>query len=96
MAMTAEATTLGTERQSIFATAMAGQVGPVALVLLAIVAIWYAGAVYMNAPWEIDRFEKKNIDWSAGDLVRATMKQERPILPAPHQVLVELNRTICQ
>jgi NitT/TauT family transport system permease protein len=94
--MTTDAATLGTGKRTLFATAMAGQVGPVTMVLLAVIALWYAGAVYMNAPWEIDRFEKKKIEWSAGDLVRATMMQERPILPAPHQVLEEMNKTIFQ
>ena len=94
--MTTDAATLGTGKRTLFATAMAGQVGPVTMVLLAVIALRYAGAVYMNAPWEIDRFEKKKIEWSAGDLVRATMMQERPILPAPHQVLEEMNKTIFQ
>ncbi|MBL6933457.1 MAG: ABC transporter permease [Rhodospirillales bacterium] len=94
--MTTEAVALGKGNRSLMASAMAGQAGPVTLVLLAVIAIWYAGAVYMNAPWEIDRFEKHKIDWSAGDLVRATMMQTRPILPAPHQVLMEMNNTIFQ
>ncbi|NQU56015.1 MAG: ABC transporter permease [Rhodospirillales bacterium] len=94
--MTTEAATLGTKRRSVFAIAMAGQVGPVSVVMLVVVAIWYAGAVWMNSTWEIDRFEKHKIDWSAGDLVRATLAQERPILPAPHQVLAEMNKTILQ
>lgn len=85
-----------TARGSIVANIMAGQTGPVVLVLLAVVALWYGGAVWMNAPWEIDRWKKNNVQWSAGDLVRATMQQDRPILPAPHQVLREMNKTIFQ
>ncbi len=85
-----------TARGNIVASIMAGQTGPVLLVLLAVVALWYGGAVWMNAPWEIDRWKKNDVQWSAGDLVRATMQQERPILPAPHQVLREMNKTIFQ
>ncbi len=96
MAMTTETAVLETGKRTLLATAMAGQAGPVSLLLLALVVIWYAGAVWMNAPWAIDRFEKQKIDWSAGDLLRATMVQKRPILPAPHQVLVEMNKTILQ
>jgi NitT/TauT family transport system permease protein len=96
MAMTTEAATLRPARPSLLATVMDGQVGPVSVVLLVVVAIWYCGAVWMNSTWEIDRFEKNKIDWSAADLVRATLDQKRPILPAPHQVLVEMNKTILQ
>jgi len=28
---------------------------PVSTMLLAILAIWYAGAVYLNAPWALDQ-----------------------------------------
>lgn len=94
--MTPETAVLETGKRTLFTTAMAGQAGPVTLLLLALVVIWYAGAVWMNAPWTIDRFEKQNVDWSASDLLRATMVQKRPILPAPHQVLVEMNKTILQ
>ena len=62
--------------------------------VLAIVAMWYAGAVYLNAPWQIDRFERAKTEWSFPDLVRATMAQERPVLPAPHQVFAEMKKTI--
>lgn len=31
------------------------QAGPVAAVVLAIVAIWYAAAIFLNAPWERDQ-----------------------------------------
>ena len=96
MAMTTEAASIGMTRRSVFSIAMSGQTGPVSVVLLLFVALWYAGAVWMNSTWEIDRFEKHKIDWSVGDLVRATMAQDRPILPAPHQVLVEMNKTILQ
>ncbi|NQW02149.1 MAG: ABC transporter permease [Rhodospirillales bacterium] len=72
----------------------AGNTGPVTVILLLFVAIWYAGAVYLNAPWQIDIYERAKVDWTLGDLVHETLRQERPVLPAPHQVLVEMNETI--
>jgi NitT/TauT family transport system permease protein len=72
----------------------AGNVGPISVLVLAIVVIWYAGAVYMNSPWQIDKFKRANVDWSMSMLVEETMKQDRPILPAPHQVFAEMNKTI--
>ena len=74
----------------------AGRAGPVAVVVALVVALWYAGTVYMNAPRQIDLFERQGVAWTAVDLVRATMAQDRPVLPAPHQILVEMNKTIFQ
>ncbi len=64
------------------------------LVSLAIIALWFVGAVYMNAPGQIDRYERQKVDWTFSDLVRDTMAQDRPILPAPHQIAVEMKKTI--
>ncbi len=72
----------------------AGRTGPVAVVALVILVIWYLGAVYMNAPGQIDLFERQDVEWSGLELVQATMAQERPILPAPHQILAEMKATI--
>lgn len=65
-----------------------------AVISLIIIAIWYVGAVYLNTPWQIDKFERAKAQWAVSDLVRETLKQDRPVLPAPHQVLVEMNKTI--
>lgn len=72
----------------------AGRAWPVAAVSLVILVLWYLGAIYMNAQMQIDRFEREATVWSAGDLVRATLSQERPLLPAPHQILAEMKKTI--
>ena len=80
--------------RSIAGQVMAGKAGPVSIVVLFIMALWYAGAVYMNAPLQIDQFERQDVAWQAGDLIRETLAQERPILPAPHQILVEMKKTI--
>lgn len=72
----------------------AGKVAPVVVVCLVIVALWYAGAVWLNAPLQIDTFERQEQSWTVGDLVAATWAQDRPLLPAPHQIVVELKKTI--
>lgn len=59
---------------------------PVLTVLLAILVIWYVAAVGMNAPWARDQAARAGQSLSLPQLVRATMAQERPVLPAPHQV----------
>ncbi len=72
----------------------AGSIGPVSVIVLAIIILWYAGAVYLNSPWQVDVFKRASVDWSVGMMVEETLKQDRPVLPAPHQVLVEMNKTI--
>jgi NitT/TauT family transport system permease protein len=90
--MTTSATALSPSRM--LSRMFAGNIGPVAVVSLVIIAVWYAGAVYLNAPWQMDKFQRAKVDWSMSDLVEETLKQERPVLPAPHQILTEMNKTI--
>lgn len=59
---------------------------PVLAVLLGIVLLWYGAAVAMNAPWARDQAARAGAPLSTGQLIAATMVQERPVLPAPHQV----------
>lgn len=63
---------------------------PVLAVLAMIVAVWYVAAVFMNAQWERDQAERAGIEISFAQIVPLTMVQERPVLPAPHQVIAEL------
>ena len=64
--------------------------GPVLAVLALIVALWYAGAVWMNAAWTYDQAARGGTEVSFGMLLADVMVQERPVLPAPHQVVAEL------
>lgn len=63
---------------------------PVLTVVVAIIAIWYAGALFLNAPFERDQAERAGRPIAFTEILHRTMAQERPILPAPHQVAVEL------
>jgi len=71
-----------------------GQILPVVTVILAIIVIWYAGAVYMNSDRLIDGYERAKTDWTFSDLVEDSWSMERPILPAPQQIVVELDNTV--
>lgn len=66
---------------------------PIATVCLAIIAIWYVGAVFLNAQWERDQAERAGVEIGWAEIVPATMAQERPVLPAPHQVAGEIWKT---
>ncbi len=73
---------------------MFSKVLPVLTVSLAIIAIWYVAAVFLNAPIQKDKYERAKLsDWTISQLVSDTLAQDRPILPAPHQVAVEIYNT---
>lgn len=59
---------------------------PILTVLLAIVALWYAAAVWMNSTWTYDQAARAGLEVTLGEVLADTMAQERPVLPAPHQV----------
>lgn len=72
----------------------AGRTGPLTVVCLALLVVWYLGAVWLNAPILIDGYERRDVDWTFSQLAEDAMAMERPILPAPHQVVVELDKSI--
>lgn len=63
---------------------------PILTVLGAILAIWYAAAVWLNSAWTYDQAARAGTGVSFGEVVADTMVQERPVLPAPHQVAAGL------
>lgn len=66
---------------------------PVLTVLAGIFVIWYAAAVWLNAAWAYDRAERARVTLSFSELVADTWAQEKPKLPAPHQVAAEIWET---
>jgi NitT/TauT family transport system permease protein len=60
---------------------------PVVTIVLALIAIWYVAAVLMNFSLVRDGFEREETPYTVTDLVEGTMSAERPLLPAPHQVI---------
>lgn len=62
------------------------RLAPILTVLLIIIAVWYAAAVKMNAPWVYDQAGRAGTEVSVSQVLPATMNQDRPVLPAPHQV----------
>ncbi len=72
------------------------KIAPVLTVLTALIAIWYAGAVWMNAPFERDQAERAGTTITFSEILSNTMAQNRPVLPAPHQVIQEIYKTTVQ
>ena len=66
---------------------------PVLTVAGAIIALWYVMAVTLNSTWTRDQAERAGTELTMAEIVRDTMRQDRPLLPAPHQVFTELWET---
>ncbi|WP_421702117.1 ABC transporter permease [Aliiroseovarius sp.] len=63
---------------------------PILTVVAAIVVIWYAAAIGMNKKWALDQAARAEVTLTTGALIKDTWSQDRPRLPAPHQVVAEL------
>src|ERR1700726_5071380 len=60
---------------------------PILTIVLALIAIWYVAALLMNLSLVRDGFEREEAPYTVSDLIEGTMSAERPLLPAPHQVI---------
>ena len=74
-----------------------GSTVPILVVLLAVLVLWYLAAVALNWSGQLDADKLKGVTgqgWT--DTLGAVMSQDKPLLPAPHQVVIELWKTIAQ
>src|ERR1700721_2340325 len=87
--MTSSSLTLPARRATFFAArdAIVERYVPVATMVLGLIAIWYVAAVAMN--WTPGRrpFGREETPYTVSDVLAGTMDAERPLLPAPHQVI---------
>jgi NitT/TauT family transport system permease protein len=60
---------------------------PVVVVCLCVLLAWYVAAWQLNAPGAIERVLDAEVGYTQMDLLQATMAMERPVVPAPHQVV---------
>jgi len=60
---------------------------PVAVVVAALVVIWYVAAIAMNMSVVRDGFERAETEYTVSDLIEGTLNAERPLVAAPHQVV---------
>lgn len=66
---------------------------PILTVVAAIIAVWYFGTYQMNKTWTLDQATRAEKVLTFSEVLTDTMDQERPKLPAPHQVSQELWKT---
>ncbi len=62
-----------------------GNAWPLTAVTLAVVTLWYLGAIWLNAGLVEQRLEHPTTE----EFVAAAWSLDRPVLPAPHQVAIE-------
>ncbi|MGA0533889.1 ABC transporter permease [Hansschlegelia sp. KR7-227] len=67
-----------------------GRALPVLAVCAVLIAVWYAGAVGLNA----GVVEQRSPGLDALDFAKAAWALDRPLLPAPHQILWELKTSV--
>ena len=69
---------------------------PVAItaVMAFIVVIWYGAAVYLNSDVLIDKYERQKTEWNFQLLVSDSWSMGRPVLPAPHQIMKDMNKSL--
>jgi NitT/TauT family transport system permease protein len=67
--------------------------GPVLTVVAAMVGIWYFAAIAMN--WQVvsDLRARQDLPPDTLATIAGTLAHDRPLLPAPHQVIAEVWRT---
>ena len=66
---------------------------PILTVVATIMLVWYAASVGMNKKWTYDQAGRAGVEVSFTEMVADTWAQDRPVLPAPHQVVAELYRS---
>jgi len=66
---------------------------PLVVVLLIIGALWYVGAIGLNAQRVRDQLDRSGQPWTTADLIAGTWSMQRPVLPTPDQVAAEFWKT---
>jgi NitT/TauT family transport system permease protein len=67
--------------------------GPVLAICAVLLAIWYVAAVMLNSSWAYDKAKRIDKPITFSEMVVDTMAQDKPLLPAPHQVVREIYKT---
>ena len=66
----------------------------VLVLLVFIIFFWYGAAIYLNSGVLIDKYERQKTEWNFQLLVKDSWSMGRPVLPAPHQILEDLKKSL--
>jgi NitT/TauT family transport system permease protein len=64
-------------------------VAPVLVIVGVLVVIWYVAAILMNMALVRGAFEREETAYTLADLIAGTLDAERPLVPAPHQIVLQ-------
>jgi NitT/TauT family transport system permease protein len=67
---------------------------PVFTVVAIVIAIWYVAALAMNIGKVRDTFEREETPYTTSELIAASLNDERPVLPAPHQIAISFCESV--
>jgi NitT/TauT family transport system permease protein len=70
---------------------MIRRAAPILVVVAALLVVWYAAAVWLNYDTAANLADEGATTWQ---IIGDTMAQDRPLLPAPHQIVVNMAVTI--
>src|SRR3546814_15559750 len=59
---------------------------PVATIVVVVIAVWYAAAIWMNASFQRDLDRRGGVTSTTMEFIGKTLAQPKPVVPAPHQV----------
>jgi NitT/TauT family transport system permease protein len=62
---------------------------PVLIILLVMIVAWYIAAILMNMELVRGAFEREETSYSLMDLIAGTLDAERPLVAAPHQIVMQ-------
>ena len=65
-----------------------GHAFPVAVICLVILVVWYIAAIPMN--WVVTESKIAAAGGGAADILYYSWNDQRPVIPAPHQIILEL------
>jgi NitT/TauT family transport system permease protein len=67
-----------------------GRTLPIMAVLAVLAVVWYLACLSFNAPAAAERLDRAGVEWAVRDFVATALSLDRPVLPAPHQVAIDL------
>lgn len=71
-----------------------GSLVPILIVVAALIVVWYVAAVLMNWQGMSDFYQRTDVtDVSFGQQLNDVLNAEKPLLPAPHQIVGEFWKT---
>jgi ABC-type nitrate/sulfonate/bicarbonate transport system, permease component len=71
-------------------TPLSSRILPVLAIVAVIIALWYAAAIWMNAPFQRDLDRRGDVVSTTTEFIGKTLSQPKPVVPAPHQVAVNV------